>query len=175
MAEVDAELVQRVYAGERAAYEALVVRHYQRAVAVAHSVLGQDAAVEDVVQNAFVRAYEKLGSLSEPAAYPAWLLRIVRNEALGWIRRNKHKFVQLDTEATAARTEGEKEEPPDERVLQMRRALEKLKTSYREILSLKYESGLSYEDLADSLGISVANVEKRLYRARQALIKKMDT
>jgi len=177
MSALDADLVERVLAGERQAFEGLVRSHYPRALAVAHGVLGADPAADDVVQESFLKAYEQLGALSEPAAFPAWLMRIVRNEAITWHRRHRRRGVRLDDAPPLAAREPETDGHEGERLARrqaLRQALPRLKASYREILTLKYEAGLSYDELAESLGVSVANVEKRLYRARQALLRLLE-
>jgi len=74
MSEVDAELVRRTLTGDRTAFEALVAAHLVRARAVARTVLRDEAAIDDVLQESFIRAYERLGQLSEAATFPSWLL-----------------------------------------------------------------------------------------------------
>ncbi len=171
MSEVDAQLVQRVMAGDRTAFEALVSMHLLRARAVARGVLGDDVAVDDAVQEAFLRAYERLGQLGDPVTFPAWLSTIVRNEAVTWLRRHaRARGVDLRAAAEHVRPEVVPEDPQLE---PLRIALQKLPASYREILALKYDAGLNYEQIAELLAIALPNVEKRLYRARQALVQLM--
>jgi RNA polymerase sigma-70 factor (ECF subfamily) len=168
MAEADVTLVERTLAGDRTAFEALVAMHASRARAVARGVLGDDIAVDDVVQESFMRAYNHLGQLGEHATFPAWLSTIVRNEAVSWLRRNARvRSVDSEILKDVPQQEGMSENPQLDR---LRGALDRLAPQYREILMLKYEANLDYEHIADSLGISVSNVEKRLYRARQALV-----
>ncbi len=171
MSDTDAELVRRTMAGDRAAFEALIATHLARARAVARSVLNDDPAVDDVVQEGFMRAYNRLGQLGEPATFPSWLCVIVRNESISWIRRNaRARAVTIEQASERAQREPDSENP---RLAPLRAALDKLPASYREIITLKYEAGLNYEQIAETLGTSVANVEKRLYRARQQLLSQM--
>jgi RNA polymerase sigma-70 factor (ECF subfamily) len=171
MAEVDAALVLRVLDGDRSAFETLLSMHAIRARAVARSVLGDDPAVDDALQEAFVRAYDHLGQLGEPSTFPAWLSTIVRNEAVTWLRRNarvRNVGIEMASEAPHAETSSE-----NPHLETLRAALLKLSIQYREILALKYEANLNYDQIAETLGLSQANVEKRLYRARQALLSLM--
>jgi len=171
MSEVDAELVRRTLTGDRSAFEALVAAHLVRARAVARTVLRDEAAIDDVLQESFIRAYERLGQLGEAAAFPAWLCTIVRNESITWLRRSgRLKAVHIDDVEPPAAAEVE---VPDPMVERLKTALAQLPVGYREILALKYEADLNYEQIAETLGITVPNVEKRLYRARQALVKLM--
>ena len=115
-----------------------------------------------------MRAYNHLGQLGEHATFPAWLSTIVRNEAVSWLRRNARvRSVDSEILKDVPQQEGASENPQLDR---LRGALDRLAPQYREILMLKYEANLDYDHIADSLGISVSNVEKRLYRARQALV-----
>ncbi len=177
MSDLDGQLVKRVLDGDKAAFEALVARHIARAQAVARGVLGNDPAVDDVVQESFIRAYNRLGQLAQPAQFPSWLATISRNEAISWLRKNKKaKQVDVDYVTLEAPEEEEDDVIDQEKMMQARRlrsSIDRLKASYREIINLKYDAGLSYEEMADSLNTTVANVEKRLYRARKALQKEM--
>lgn len=167
MSEADAELVRRALDGDRSAFESLVSVHALRARAVARGVLGDDPAVDDVVQESFIRAYNHLGQLGDPVTFPSWLCTIARNEAISWLRRHGHKHTTNDEQLKGiAQREPEREHPMLER---LRTSLARLSPQYREVLALKYEAGLDYDKIAEVLGISVSNVEKRLYRARQAL------
>ena len=169
MSHQDAELVERTLRGERAAFEVLVASHLRRAQALARAVVRESHAVDDVVQEAFLRAYRQLGSLSVPAHFPSWLGAIVRNEAVTWLRRNARGHVDLSGQAPVA----PEVVAPDPRLEALSAALSALPAAYREILALKYDAGLDYPAIAETLGISVTNVEKKLYRARQALLERM--
>ena len=171
MAEDDALLVRRTLAGERAAFDVLVAAHLRRARALARVVVRDDSAVDDVVQEAFLKAYRQLGALGVPAHFPSWLGAIVRNEAVTWLRRNARPTRQMDAVQQAAPEPVE----PDPRLAALRAALDHLSPAYREVIALRYEAGLDYQAIADTLGLSLANVEKRLYRARQDLLGRMGT
>ena len=168
----DAILVERTLAGDRSAFEALIATHLRRAQALARVVVRDAAAVDDVVQESFIRVYDRLGSLSEPAHFPTWLGTIVRNEAVSWLRRHARRGQSLENLDLAA-PEPATDSEADVRLLRLRAAMTGLAPAYREILALKYEADLDYQQIAETLGLSVANVEKRLYRARQALLEKM--
>ena len=169
MSHQDADLVERTLRGERAAFEVLVASHLRRAQALARAVVREPHAVDDVVQEAFLRAYRQLGSLSVPAHFPSWLGAIVRNEAVSWLRRNARGHLDLSGQVPTA----PEAMTPDPRLEALSIALSELPAAYREILALKYDAGLEYTTIAETLGITVANVEKKLYRARQALLERM--
>ncbi len=172
MSDQDALLVQRTLAGERAAFDVLVAAHLRRAQALARVVVREESAVDDVVQEAFLKAYRQLAGLGVPAHFPAWLGAIVRNEAVTWLRRNVRPGRDGRDVATLQAVAPEPAET-DPRLAGLRLALEQLSPAYREIIALRYEAGLDYQAIAETLGISTANVEKRLYRARQAVLERM--
>jgi RNA polymerase sigma factor (sigma-70 family) len=177
MSEADAELVRRVLQGDRAAFEALITAHMDRVRAVAGSVVPDQEALDDVVQETFLRAYRRIGQLADLRTFPAWLARIARNEAISWHRRRKRRAqVPLDSLPLLEDPHEDDERDPaqDEKLLRFNAALGELRPAYREILALKYEAQLSYEQIAETLGTSTANVEKKLYRARQRLLQLME-
>jgi len=167
----DAVLVDRACAGDRSAFDTLVHRHLPRARAIARAIIPQGTDADDAVQEAFIKAYERLDQLADRATFPAWLATIVRNETHSILRRRtRRQHVALrDTDASIS----EDTSADIARSQQVQTALAKLSHDYREILALKYDAELDYQAIAETLGISVGNVEKRLYRARQALLKYM--
>lgn len=176
MAAEDASLIERILDGDDEAFDALVGRHLDRGRAIAGSIVPDGSAVDDIVQEAFIRAHRALGSLSDPIAFPAWFGRIVHNEAITWLRRNRrrHQVAIEDEGRLVAPEDSGPDLAAEERGHRLRQALDKLRPAYRQILALKYEARLSYEEIADTLGLSLANVEKKLYRARQRLQQLMD-
>ncbi len=178
MSEADAELVRRVLQGDRAAFEALITAHMDRVRAVAGSVVPDQEALDDVVQETFLRAYRRIGQLADPRTFPAWLARIARNEAISWHRRRKRRAqVPLDSLPPLVdlhRDEEERDPVQDAKLLRFTAGLGHLRPAYRELLALQYEAQLSYEQIAETLGTTTANVEKKLYRARQRLLQLME-
>jgi RNA polymerase sigma-70 factor (ECF subfamily) len=166
----DEDLVTAAIAGERPAYEALVAAWLPRVRAVVRAQLGDRPEADDAVQEAFVLAWRRLAQLSAPAAFGPWLMAIARNAAISWGRRiSRSRLVAFaDAGAGPAAAAESAAEPAGDRGLA--RALARLSPAHREILHLKYEAGLRYEEIAATLGISTAAVEKRLWRARQALL-----
>lgn len=177
MSETDAHLVERVLAGDRNAFDSLVTTHLDRARAVARSVLGMDPAVDDVVQDAFLLAYRRLGELTEPGYFPSWLRTIVHNQAVTWLRRNSKRrhlpLAAIEEFSSAPNDPSQDREEIDLALKKMGACMEDLRPAYREVLHLRYQANLNYDTIAETLGISTVNVEKRLYRARQALLKAM--
>ncbi len=182
-ASTDADLVTQVHRGDGLAFELIMRRHNRRLFRLAHSLLKNDAEAEDVLQEAYLRAYAKLGGLADPQALSAWLARIVANEALGRLRAAAH-IVSLEEHRTRARREGEdgpvddpaSDQPGPERLAassELRRLLEAavdaLPEEFRAVFVLREVEGLSTAETAAYLVIRLETVKTRLHRARRLL------
>jgi RNA polymerase sigma-70 factor (ECF subfamily) len=164
----DAHLVARTLAGEDAAYGLLVQRHQQRLYRHARGMgLDHDTSL-DLVQDAFVRAFERLADCRDGASYRAWLFRICRNLCLDELRNVRRLGVPMsdlegpeDFEDTRA---GE-----DDLALTLRAALERLPAALREAFLLKHDAGYTYDEIAAITEASPSAVKMRVHRARESL------
>jgi RNA polymerase sigma-70 factor, ECF subfamily len=183
-APTDGELAARARRGDGSAFELIMRRHNRRLFRLARSLVGGDVEAEDVLQEAYVRAYARLGDLADGQALAAWLARIVANEALGRLR-GAARVVSLE-EHRAARTRGEEEdgladdpasdEPGPERLAasgELRRLLEAavdaLPEEFRAVFVLREVEGLSTAETSACLAIRPETVKTRLHRARRLL------
>ena len=158
----DAELVEAACNGDLDSYRRLYERHYRLAVGIAHSRLRDIHLAEDAAQEAFAFACRKLHTLRNAERFPEWLGTICRRMA-SQISVRKRPNETIRDQAT---WEDATEETVDVAVGQ---AMERLPQSYKELLTLHYFSGLSYEEIAISHGISSQAVHGRLQRARKKL------
>jgi RNA polymerase sigma-70 factor (ECF subfamily) len=171
----DATLVGRARRGDATAFDALVRRHLAAAYAVALARLGEPADAEDVCQDAFITALERLDECRQPDRFAAWLLRIVRNRAHDHARRSEVR-VAVPLELTAIATnevgplrEAERAELGED----LLRALEGLSTLQREVLMLFDLEGWSHREIADRLGISEGSARVHLHHGRRTLRDKL--
>jgi RNA polymerase sigma-70 factor (ECF subfamily) len=178
----DEEVVERVLEGDTALYEVLMRRYNRRLFRIARSVLGDPAEAEDVMQDAYVRAFEKLAQFEGKAPFSTWLTRIALYEAMSRKRRG-HRLVALP-EPEAARAPPEAGGLPplrssasspehDAFATELRAALEaavdRLPESLRLAFLTRDVEGMSTAEAAASLGLSEAAVKVRLHRARERL------
>lgn len=183
-ARMDGTLVRRCQAGERKAFDLLVARHTRFAGAVAFSVTRDYHSALDVVQESFVKVLKRLETLEEPERFRPWLRNVVRSAALDSLRRKK--VVGRSGEALpgdADEDAGDSLPAPDlgpaelseqaELRAQVREVVSTLPEAQRELITLKYLDGASYEDIARATGLSLSSVESRLFRARNALRKRL--
>ncbi|MCD6351391.1 MAG: sigma-70 family RNA polymerase sigma factor [Armatimonadetes bacterium] len=180
MAAADRELIKQFQAGNRAAFDELVRRHYNRAYAIAYRMLGDQDLAQDAVQAAFLRAYRGLPSYKQSAAFTTWLYRIVVNVCLDTSRRrNRTPATSLDTSpedegpSLGERLPDDGQSPEEvllqrERALAVQEALLALSPRYRTVLVLYEVQGLAYEEVAEVLKVPVGTVKSRLNRARAA-------
>jgi RNA polymerase sigma-70 factor (ECF subfamily) len=175
MTETEAALVERTRAGDPRAFEELVKRHYDTAFAVALSRVGEPAAAEDVCQDGFIMALERIDDLRDPAAFRAWLLEIVRNRALNLLRhRAVRKAVPLDlVDPISDRPEASVEVERGELRGRLLDAMEGLTALQREVLLLFDLEGWSHREIAESQGITEGASRVHLHNARRAMRERL--
>ena len=170
----DEEIVARVRAGEVALFEHLMRRHNPRVYRTARAILHNEAEAEDVMQDAYVRAYEHLGEFEGRAQFSTWLTRIAVNEALARVRRAK-RFDSLESRTEEADMSTQSGPSPEQQAsdVEMRSVLEsavaKLPDDFRHVFVLRAVEGMSGAETAASLGIREDTVKTRLHRARGRL------
>ena len=163
----DATLIRRVLDGETSAFEVLVERYQRVLYTVALRMLGNRDDAKDATQTAFVRAYERLASFDEQYRFFSWIYRILVNECLNVIRGRRPEDELTPVLATSG---GPFEAAVSrERQAQVQAALLHLTPEYRAVVVLRHFAGLSYEEMADALGVPAKTVKSRLYSARQRL------
>lgn len=170
----DEEVVRRVLSGETALFEVIMRRYNERLYRAARAITRDDSLAEEIMQSAYVRAYEHLNQFAGRAPFGAWLTRIAVNEALARVR-DGHRFSEpegegdpmdrfaspsRDPEQTAANTELS-------RLLE--RLIEALPDGIRSVFVLREVEGMNTIETAEALDITEESVRVRLHRARAAL------
>ena len=170
----DNELVERVRAGDIRSYEELV-RRYERLVGrVIYPYAGRDAAVEDLVQETFLRAYDRLDTFNPEYRFKTWLLAIANNLGIDALRRRR-EVVEFNPELHARVTRGPEEVAVEaDRARSVRDAVLTLPEAYSVPLVLRYAEGLTYAEIAEILGITVPALKSRLFRARNMLAERLE-
>ena len=163
----DAELVRRCIQGDTAAFTPLVERYQRSLFTVALRMLGDADEAKDAAQDAFVKAYRKLATFDPNRRFFSWLYRILVNECLNLQRARRSREPISDDMAAGSSPE----DLFDRRQQRQRllRAIVMLPLEYRQVIVLRHFTELSYDDIADTLGISTSIVRSRLYTARRRL------
>jgi RNA polymerase sigma-70 factor, ECF subfamily len=179
----DLALVQRVRAGEKDAFRALVVRYQRKVYAVALGIVKDPDLAWDVSQEAFVRVHRSLGEFKGDSAFSTWLFRITTHLAIDTVRKERTSrkddvddVQEADLEgggegilATRLGTDPRQNALRRELAEKIQEALATLPEKHRTILVLREVEGLSYEELAERLGIHKGTVMSRLFHARKKM------
>lgn len=181
---VDLELVRRVQAGDKAAFD-LLVRKYQHRIAYLISRYVRDPAeAEDVAQEAFIKAYRGLAKFRGESAFYTWLYRIAVNTAKNSLvasgrRVPDHGIDAADAEQYESGTLLRDGSTPEREMLtreietEIRAAIDDLPRELRDAIILRELEGLSYEEIATAMDCPVGTVRSRIFRAREAIDRRL--
>ena len=171
------------------AFDRLVRKYNRMAGAIAYAIVGEFNTAEDIVQDAFLKAYRKLGSLRDRDKFKIWFAGIVRSGSIDCLRRRKAQRTLPFSQVFEGGAEGEERMGPRpvgsvspveelydrkeirEKVLE---AIRTLPQEDRVVVTLKHMEGFSYREISQITGTSTSSVESRLFRARRMLRRKLD-
>jgi len=166
--EADQELVLKAQRGDSRAFDLLVLKYQSRVASLVARFVNDAAEVEDVTQEAFIKAYRALPKFRGESAFYTWLYRIASNTA-------KNYLVSKGRRPSADADVGRDSEPPENSYLGRELAqavtevLESLPEELRMALTLREFEGLSYEEIAEVMECPVGTVRSRIFRAREAI------
>ncbi len=167
----DEDIIERVRQGELALFEVIMRRHNRRLYRTARAIVGDDSEAEDVLQEAYVRAYAHLDQFSGKASFATWLTKIAVHEALARLRRRGRLVSAGDQmDAFEAPGRGPEQMAADHELRGvLENALSNLPEAFRATFVLRDIEGLSTAETAACMGIPEETVKTRLHRARAAL------
>jgi RNA polymerase sigma-70 factor, ECF subfamily len=173
----DADLVRQALAGRAEAYAELVRRWTPRVLALCHARVRRADVAEDLAQEALLRGFRALGTLSQPDRFGAWLHGIALRACLDWLKARERTTVSFSALGNGRDPDGffhprSGTEPALDRDDERRRLLaevEALPEEYRTVVLLYYYENVTYRELAEALGVSTATVNARLTKARALL------
>ena len=174
----DAKLIQRVLDGDDTAFSALVKKHQKSVHALAWRKTGDFHVAEEITQDTFFKAYQSLSTLKEPQKFAGWLYVIAANYCKMWRRKKRLSTQSLEGTSSAelekttysgyVTAENERVAVETQREV-IKKLLAKLQESDRTVVTLYYLGEMTYEEISEFLGVSVASIKNRLYRARRRL------
>jgi RNA polymerase sigma-70 factor (ECF subfamily) len=179
-------LVDAARKGDIGAFESLVKRYDRNVFRIAQHITQNREDAEDVVQDAFLKAYSNLGQFQGQSKFYTWLVRIAVNEALMRLRRRRpERMVSLDEDVKTEEDSMPREiadwsPNPEQQYTQgelkdiLSRTIQGLPASFRTVFVLRDVEGLSTEETADALGLSIPAVKSRLLRARLQLRERLN-
>lgn len=167
----DAEVVRAVLAGDIERFAVLVRRYRDRFAGYAVRLLGSTDAAEDALQEAFIRAYDRLAQCRDPENFRGWFFLILRNACYAEARlRSRHAGSSLEEELEPVAPEvSDHRLESGERRRTLEAALRRLTAEQREVFVLKHYEGLPYDEIARRTSTSVASLKMRMHRAYDRL------
>lgn len=167
--DADEDIVRRVQAGERHLFEVLMRRHNPRVYRVARAIARDDDEAEDIMQEAYVRAFTHIDRFEGRAKFSTWLTRIAIHEALGR-RRNARPTAEADLDAMTDRSRSPEESAASAQIVALLgRAVAGLPEHFRVVFVLRAAQQLSVREVAECLEIGEETVRTRYFRARALL------
>jgi RNA polymerase sigma-70 factor (ECF subfamily) len=183
--DVDAELVARVQRGDRQAFDLLVLKYQRKIMRLLSRMIRDPAEIEDVAQEAFIKAYRALPQFRGDSAFYTWLYRIAINTARNWLATNKRRptnsFVQenedgetFDESDNLTDNSTPESELASRQIAQtVNKAIEDLPEELRNAIVMREIDGMSYEDIAQSMNCPIGTVRSRIFRAREAIATRL--
>lgn len=180
----ESEIIQRILGGEKELYEILVRRNNQKLYRIIRSYIHEEADIEDVMQNSYLKAFFKLDQFKLEASFSTWLIRIGINESLTRLKE-KGKLIHLHAHrdllggnAILEIPDSKQLNPQDNMIRQeakrlLESAIDQLDSKYKSVYVLKELEDMSLSEIAFTLDLTIANVKVRLYRAKEMLKQKL--
>lgn len=180
----DIRLVEMAQKGDRGAFNLLVQKYQHRVLKLVMRYVRDQAEAEDIAQEAFIKAYRALHSFRGDSAFYTWLYRIAANTAKNVLSSSRRKLVDYDLdlqdpEDYAAQVLLKDSDTPEGMLLSeeirhtVTEAMRQLPEDLREAITLRELEGLSYEEIAEVMECPVGTVRSRIFRAREAIDKKL--
>jgi len=180
----ESKIVTRILSGEKELYEILVRRNNQILYRVIRSYIKDDAEIEDIMQDSYVKAFTKLHQFKLESTFSTWLIRIAINQSLARIKE-KGKLYHLNEQShhlgsnTILEVPDYKQLNPQDKMIRnetkqlLENAIDSLDTKYRTVYIMKEVEEMSLKDISMALELTVANVKVRVHRSKEMLKEKL--
>lgn len=176
----DLGLVRRAQAGDKAAFDLLVRKYQNKIISLVSRYLGNNGDVQDVAQDAFIKAYTALPGFRGEAAFYTWLYRIAVNSAKNYLMAKGRRPANVDVDAEEAEfyetSDALKENASPERLALTEEikhvifdTIENLPEELKVAIQLREIDGMSYDEIAAAMGCPIGTVRSRIFRARDAI------
>lgn len=178
----DDKLVQRAREGDESAYKTLTEKYERSLYFHVRKMIKDRDQVEDLVQEAFMKAYDNLSSYNTNYAFSTWLYRIATNHTIDYLRKKKLQTMSIDEPVKTKEGEmqfqlSDDEAETDRHIIRkqrqkiVRNAIEELPRKYRQVIELRHMEEKSYQEIADELDLPLGTVKAHIFRARELLYK----
>ena len=178
----DEEYVNKALEGDQKAYQKLTEKYRRPLEYHVRKMVKETEQVEDLVQEAFIKAFKNLESYNSSYAFSTWLYRITTNHTIDYLRKKKLKTTSIDKPIKTREGEMSFELPDqqastDRAIIRKQRkkiithAIENLPKKYRQVIEMRHIEELSYQEIADELDLPLGTVKAHIFRAREMLYK----
>jgi len=180
----DAQIIQAALRGDDRAYKQLMNKYHDAIFSFTYRMIHDRQQVEDLTQEAFIKAFASLRSFNEEYAFSTWLYKIATNNCIDYIRKRKLQTFSIDKPIEARDSdfafelsddsyEADKELISGQRARLLTRAIETLPEKYRKVIQLRHVEERSYEEIARQLRLPIGTVKAHIFRARELLYKQL--
>lgn len=181
---VDYEIVRRAINKDRNAYKELMDKYRFPLQMVVRKIVFDEKEVDDLVQEAFIKAFNSIHTFNFEFAFSTWLYKIATNNSIDYLRKRRLKTYSMDTPVKQKDGETqqeyadnvptvEKEMIAGERSEQIAKAIEELPEKYRRVILMRHQDEMSYEDISEELELPLGTVKARIFRGRELLNKSL--
>lgn len=182
----DLDLVKLALAGSEDAFRDLLVRYQRPVLSLVRRMVGNASVAEDVAQEVFLKAFRALGGFDQTRKFSSWLFKIAHNAAIDQLRRRQLDTVPLETpnpdepDLVSVLPDSGSETPETrahrrDLASAIESAVAQLKPIYREVVALRYQEGLAYDEIAEITGLPLGTVKTHLFRARKAMVGHLES
>jgi len=183
--DIDRQLVERARLGDKHAFELLVEKYQRRLLRLLSRMVRDPDEIEDIAQETFIKAYRALPNFRGDAAFYTWLYRIGVNTAKNYLATRKKAMPTIsdqamdDDDEPSERLVAQDNNTPESELLSKQVAMavnqvvDALPEELRTAITLREMEGLSYEEIAESMGCPIGTVRSRIFRAREAIAAKL--
>ncbi|MEX0602949.1 MAG: sigma-70 family RNA polymerase sigma factor, partial [Bacteroidota bacterium] len=178
----DSDLIKRAINGEQDAFRRLRLKYHDAIYNLIYRMVREKEEVEDLTQEAFIKAFTSLATFNEEYAFSTWLYKIATNNCIDYIRRKKLQKFSIDKPIESKDSDFSFELPdstyaPDRGMIETQRkrlfeeAIRSLPPKYRQVILMRHAEEMEYQDIADALKLPLGTVKAHIFRAREMLYK----
>jgi RNA polymerase sigma-70 factor (ECF subfamily) len=180
----DSRMIQEALKGDDRAYKNLMNKYHDAIYNFIYRMVHDREQVEDLTQEAFIKAFSSLKSFNEEFAFSTWLYKIATNNSIDYIRKKKLQMYSIDKpieskdsdfvfELPDESYEADKDLISNQRAVLLRQAIDDLPEKYRRVIALRHVEERSYEEIAEILKLPIGTVKAHIFRARELLYKQL--
>lgn len=178
----DSDLIDRALKGDQSAYERLMKKYYRLVSNLIYKMIYNKDDVEDLAQEAFIKAFNSLAKFDKQFAFSTWLYKIASNNCIDYIRKRKLNTISIDKEIETSDDDFKFEIPdndykPDREIIESERkqvledAINSLPEKYKTVIMLRHTEDMEYEEIAQKLKLPLGTVKAHIFRGRELLNK----